>query len=578
MNLRDTSASALVLLALAGCHESPTSHIPVEPTTPAAGLAELRCEADVAAGVVDCVGVDAAATGGASRNLVTVGGQHHYVRLSSGATSHDAVTGIFSTTVTVQNLLMAPMGTADGVTPHANGVRVFLASGPTNGVIVENASGQAMFLSGSHDYFQYSGFDLGVDAVLAPDETSAGRGWRFATGGAASFGFTVYVQAEIPAGVAATAHFTKVSAGETHTCALTAGGAAYCWGSDGNGRLGNGPAIASQQGVPSRVAAPAGVTFTDIAAGGYHTCAIASGGTAYCWGSDSWGQLGDGPGGSSTHPSPVAVQMPAAVTFSRIHAGQAHSCALGSDLVTYCWGDNGSGRLGLGGGGPAVQHVPAPVVMPSGVHFTALSAGQTHTCALGSDDRAYCWGADAHGQLGNGAAVTGEQHAPSPVVMPTDVRFTAIAAGWTHSCAVTEGEQGYCWGFDGNGELGNGTVVTATQHAPTPVAMPTGVRFDGIGAGMSYTCARDTAGAAYCWGWNSLSQLGIGAGSSGDRHVPTAVVMPVGATFAGLAVGGHHACGTGSGPLFCWGYNVSRQVGNGMATNRPAPTVVAATR
>jgi alpha-tubulin suppressor-like RCC1 family protein len=524
---RAATAVSLLLLSLSACADPPTASTPAA-SAPAAQrlLAELRCSVDVAAGALSCVNVQGGGAGGARPTVMTVGGQHHFVRLANSGTVADAST--FTTTVTVQNLLLTAMGTDDGTTPHAYGARVFFAAGPTNGVTVANATGTDAFTSAVQPYFQYSGAELGADAVLSPGETSAGKAWTFDMDGASTFAFTVYVQAEVPTGVDATAHFARVTAGGTHSCGLTQAGVAYCWGRDQNGRLGNGTTLTADQGVPSPVQMPAGVTFSSISAGGSHTCAVGSNGRGYCWGSDLNGQLGDGATLTGDQAAPSLVEVPAGVTFSSITAGRTHACAVGSDGRGYCWGNDSSGQLGNGAALTGFQQAASPVEMPAGVTFTTISAGGIHACAVGSDSRGYCWGIDTNGQLGNGAALTGDQVAPSPVEMPAGVTFSTIAAGSIHTCAVGSDSGGYCWGSDNGGRLGNGATLTADEVAPSAVVMPAGVTFSSISAGNS-------------------------AGST-------------------------HTCATGSGPSYCWGFNFNLQVGDGTAASRAAPAVVAATR
>ncbi|HET6762965.1 MAG TPA: hypothetical protein VFH27_04810, partial [Longimicrobiaceae bacterium] len=348
----------LLLLSLSACADQPTASNPAADAPAARGrLAELRCGVDVASGVLSCENVQGGSTGGARPNLVTLGGQHHYVRLANSGTVADAST--FTTTVTVQNLLLAAMGTADGATPDASGVRVFFAAGPTNGVSVANATGTGTFTGVNQPYFEYSGAELGTDAVLSPGETSTGKAWTFSTAGASTFVFTVYVQAEVPTGVANTAHFAQLTAGGTHSCGLTQAGVAYCWGRDSKGRLGNGTTLTADQGVPSPVEMPAGVTFTSISAGGAHTCAVGSNGNGYCWGADTNTQLGNGTTQTGDRAAPSLVEMPAGVTFSSISAGSTHVCAVGSDGKGYCWGNDAGGQLGNGATLTGTQPAPS---------------------------------------------------------------------------------------------------------------------------------------------------------------------------------------------------------------------------
>jgi alpha-tubulin suppressor-like RCC1 family protein len=576
---RLATTAALLLVSLAACVDQPTAGAPAaEPPAAQGVLAQLSCTADVAVGTVSCAPSQQGATaGGARYTVVTVGGQHHYVRLANSGTVYDAVAGTFSTTVTVQNLLLAALGTADGATAHASGVRVFFASGPTNGVTVANATGQAIFLNSNADYFQYSGADLG-DGILISDETSAGKVWTFNTNGASTFAFSVYVQAEAPAGVDYTARFVQVTGGVSHTCGLTQEGEAFCWGGEPLGQLGNGTALTADQGVPSRVQMPAGVSFSSIKAGFYHTCALGSDASAYCWGRDDNGQLGNGSTLTDNQPSPSQVQMPAGVSFSSIAAGANHTCALGSDASAYCWGNDGGGQLGNGSTLTASQPSPSQMQMPTGVSFSSIAAGNSHTCAMGSDARAYCWGTDINGQLGNGTALTSNQPSPSRVQVPAGVSFSSIETGGSHTCALGSDASAYCWGRDDYGQLGNGSTLTGNQPSPSRVQMPAGVSFSSIEAGGFFTCALGSDAGAYCWGWDGNGQLGNGTTLTANQPSPSQVEMPVGVSFSSIVAGNTHTCTVGSGPAYCWGFNAGRQVGDGTALHRAAPVVVAGTR
>lgn len=198
-----------------------------------------------------------------------------------------------------------------------------------------------------------------------------------------------------PTHVAGTTIFRQLSAGAAHSCGLTTGGRLFCWGANLEGQVG----VASTLPVPAdlaTVSAPApifpSVAFRDVAAGGLHSCALTAGGAAWCWGNNRFGQLGD----STTVGAALPVRVADTLGFTSITAGERHTCALRADGTAWCWGDNASGQLGTGAASLA------PMAVSGGLQFTALSAGQDHTCGLTSAGIAYCWGGNASGQLGNG--------------------------------------------------------------------------------------------------------------------------------------------------------------------------------
>lgn len=273
----------------------------------------------------------------------------------------------------------------------------------------------------------------------------------------------------VPAAVNGGLVFYTLSSGAAHSCGLTTSGAAYCWGKTALGRLGNNLALSNPAGSEP-VAVAGGLTFTAISAGGQHTCGLTDAGQAYCWGSAGHGQLGNGFGnGDSTQfqPEPVLVDDPAGgpVTFSAISAGGAHTCALTTTGTAYCWGWNQAGQAGNDTALYAVR--PAAVADPDDgpVTFSAISAGGAHTCALTTTGTAYCWGWNPHGQLGNENIAA--QAKPTPV--EGGHQFVSISAGELHTCAVTSAGSAYCWGNGGTDRLGN-DIDQTDRFIPTLVA------------------------------------------------------------------------------------------------------------
>lgn len=184
--------------------------------------------------------------------------------------------------------------------------------------------------------------------------------------------------------------YVKITAGQNHTCGLTATGAAHCWGEGTEGALGSGDS--TNTGAP--VAVAGGLVFQDISAGQFHTCGVTTGGAAYCWGSGADGQLGTG---GTRHLTPTAVQ--GGLTFTAISAGAGHTCALDGANAAWCWGDGTYGQLGTGVSGIASD---TPLAVTGGLKFTAIAAGTGPlTCAVTSEPAAYCWGRNNVGQLGD---------------------------------------------------------------------------------------------------------------------------------------------------------------------------------
>ncbi len=242
--------------------------------------------------------------------------------------------------------------------------------------------------------------------------------------------------------------------------------------------------------------------------------------------------------------------------FVAVSAGQDHTCALGADGTAYCWGANDAGQLGAGvaDGGPHT----VPERVRGGIAFRAIAAGHRHSCGLTADGRAFCWGYGGTGQLGQGAL----RDSATPVPVGGDLRFTSVSAGGTHTCAVTSAGKAYCWGGNWHGQLGNGSVAgdqdtPCCDKAPTPVAVD--VAFRHVSAGGIHTCGVTEVGEAYCWGASQDGRLGSGNESS-DR--PTPVRAAVGVDFSAVSARGLNTCGISTrSDLYCWGRGQEGQLG-----------------
>ena len=190
--------------------------------------------------------------------------------------------------------------------------------------------------------------------------------------------------------------YVQISAGGSHTCALTARGIAYCWGDNNYGQLGDGTTIDSNANGPQAVIG--GLKFASIAVGDEHTCGLTTRGAAYCWGDNGYGKLGDGTGLDSEANGPQAVI--GGYRFVSLTAGEHHICALTARGTAYCWGRNTDGQLGDG----TTIHSGAngPQMVVGGHRFASITGGEDHTCALTTRGAAYCWGYNDSGRLGDG--------------------------------------------------------------------------------------------------------------------------------------------------------------------------------
>jgi alpha-tubulin suppressor-like RCC1 family protein len=381
--------------------------------------------------------------------------------------------------------------------------------------------------------------------------------------------------------------FLRLTAGNAHTCGLTADGVAYCWGMGDSGQLGNGgTAQNAQSPSPVDTSTVAGnKVFVQLSAGVEHTCGVTADGAAYCWGSDYHGQLGNSGTPQSTG-SPSLVDTSALSRkkqFVKLAAGIDYACGLTSTGAVHCWGHNDFGQLGIGS---ALQNAESPLpvdtsTIPGNKAFVQLDTGVSHTCALTADFVAYCWGRDVSGELGNGGT-SQNTLSPSPVDTSTisgNKTFVQLAGGQDHSCGLTADGVGYCWGSDGYGRLGNGSGLGSSQ-SPSPIdtsPIPGNKTFVQLVTGDYHTCGLTVGGVAYCWGYDNFGQLGNG-GASLDTQSPSPVdtsTISGNKTFVRLSAGRWHTCGLmADGAAYCWGYDTAGELGNGGAsqdTQSPSP-------
>ena len=348
--------------------------------------------------------------------------------------------------------------------------------------------------------------------------------------------------------------------GRFHTCALTSGGGVQCWGFNELGSLGDGTTTDST--APVHVSGLSrGVVA--LATGRFHTCALTSEGGVKCWGFNEVGNVGDGTTTNRTIPVDVSGLATGIVDIA---SGSDHSCALTVGGGVRCWGFNDAGGLGDG----TTTHRATPVeVSGLSARAVALAAGVAHTCALTGAGGIKCWGFNEYGQLGDGTITS--RTAPADV-SGLSSGVVAIAAGINHTCALTNGGGIKCWGYNGRGELGDGTNVDRTM--PVDVSgLSRGVL--AIAAGWQHTCALTSAGAVKCWGNNSSGELGNG--TTTDSATPVEVSGLSSGAIA-LATGGsgfHNCVGMSAGGIKCWGLNDRGQLGDGTTTNQLTPVEVA---
>jgi alpha-tubulin suppressor-like RCC1 family protein len=303
------------------------------------------------------------------------------------------------------------------------------------------------------------------------------------------------------------------------------------------------------------------VAGTSMAAGRDHTCVVLGNGSVNCWGNNEHGQLGDGTRKDSSRP----VEVKNLGDVKAVAVGWAHTCALTNTGGVKCWGYNQNGELGNG----RTEDSAEPVEV-SGLAAGAaeIDAGDDHTCVVTKDGGLYCWGYNRYGQLGDGTRVSRS--------LPTRANglsggVKAVAAGWGHTCALTNADGVKCWGNGEEGQIGNGQEAEYRLSASNVSGLTGGVA--GISSDGGSTCALKEDGGVECWGNNKYGQLG-----DGTDEIRTSPVQVSGldAGAARIAVGWNHACAVAvTGEMLCWGWNYYGQLGDGTKTSRLQPARVA---
>lgn len=471
--------------------------------------------------------VSSSTTAAAVLNVTAVSGTAQFNSASDVPISADSPTLAGEIDV---SLGFAPVP-GDRLTLVRNTGSGFLTGGFAN--LVQGAQVQLVYGGLSHsfvvDYFGGNGRSL----VLHWANTLA-AGWGAGSLGQLGNGGNLSTNrspvAVSASGVMAGESLVKLAGATSHSLALAASGRLFAWGDNTSGRLGNGSTTASN--VPVEVDPTgllAGKTTVAISAGGSHSLALTSDGQLAAWGANSSGQLGTG-GSAGGSAIPVAVSRSgvlAGKSVTAIAAGGSHSVALLSDGTLAAWGLNSSGQLGTGNN--TLAALPVAVLASgalAGKTVVGIAAGASHTLALTADGRVYSWGANQYGQLGIGSSFPSSSTSPVAIQgggLIAGKTVVAIAASTGHSLALTSDGKVYAWGLGSSGQLGTGT--SSDNYGPVAVSTAgvlAGKTVTAIAAGGSHSLALDSNGYGYAWGSNSFGQLG-NDGSSRDSASPVAL-------------------------------------------------------
>jgi alpha-tubulin suppressor-like RCC1 family protein len=301
------------------------------------------------------------------------------------------------------------------------------------------------------------------------------------------------------------------SGGSQHRCGLTGGGVAVCWGRGAYGQLGRG-VLEPLGNAPGEVLG--GANWRSIHTGRIHTCGIDLSGDAWCWGINARGELGnaDAAHGAVNPPStsPTPLKVSGGLKWKTLAPGWQHTCGVAQDNTAWCWGNNSFGELGIGLPDTTSHLVPVPVA--GGHHFKELAAGWRYTCGITTENAAMCWGWNESGQLGDGTTT----YRTAPQLVAGGHSFARIAVSFNYfqpggtiqnafgfACAIRIDGAPFCWGKNDSGQLGDGTMTD--RLVPTMVSGDLIVT--SIATGSNHTCAMK-GNSVWCWGSRQSSQLG----------------------------------------------------------------------
>lgn len=510
-----------------------------------------------------------------TRTVVAVGGvarfsDLHLSRPAVGYTLVATATNLANDT-TVAFTILPPLGTALAFRTEPNAAVAGIALAPAVEVEVRDSVGRVVPWASTRISIQLAANANG--ATLSGDTVVA------ASGGVARFtnlhiskpgdAYTLIAFGEgVPSKTSASFRVVSppefraasMATGDNSTCALDRGGAAWCWGRNVEGQLGEGRVLSS----PTPIPIAGGLTLSSISAakvtgtgdGGRHggdhdgyqtaTCALTDRGVVYCWGGGPYPFNGV----SSSNPEPISGAM----TFTSLSTGIFHGCGVTSDGTAWCW------QSFFGS-----WHSPRPEQVPGGLQFRMVAAGN-HNCGVTTSGAAYCWGAEQGSYLGNGQQVG--LGGPEPRAVVGGLTFQTVGVGYAFSCGLADTGEAWCWGYNDQGSLGDGR----SAESAAPVRVAGGHRFTSIAVGAFHTCALTAEGHAWCWGSNFKGELGNG---SREFSFITPVAVSGALQFTKISAGWLHTCGlTASGEAWCWGWSNDGQLGDGHWRDSRTPVQV----
>lgn len=424
----------------------------------------------------------------------------------------------------------------------------------TNGKLGNGTTNQLSTPTDIDSGTTYADVDLGDSHTCAITTGGELKCWGLNSSGQLGTGNTT--NSSSPVVIDSGVSYTSVSAGATHTCAIVAvTGVLKCWGLNSKHQIGNG----NNTTVLSPTIIDPGSVYTQVSAGGGHTCGV-TGGATKCWGANgsgtsNYGQLGDGI--QTQQLTPTEVQSDD--TFVKVNMVWGAGCGITTAGVLKCWDENSDGVLGDG----TIFRRNAPMIIDPGVTYADISRGSgTTACGITTAGVLKCWGNNSSGQVGDGTTI----ERWSPVVIDAGTTYSQVAQGYATGCGVTTTGVLKCWGDNSTYQFGDGTLLPSY----VPKVIDSGVSYTMVSLQDLTTCGVTSLGVLKCWGYNDGGTVGDGSTST----APLPVVIDPGVDYSFVATGFYNTCAiTTTGVLKCWGLNDRGQVGDGTTTPRNSPVV-----
>ena len=352
---------------------------------------------------------------------------------------------------------------------------------------------------------------------------------------ATTLGGKRYAAVATPSRTLTVVRIVGVDAGWRHACAVGSNGSAWCWGDNTYGELGDGKGASYDDSHPqvSRPTRVVGTGWRTISTVGASSCGLKADHTAWCWGDHaSWVS------GVPKAPSPVRTTG----LWNQVATSWAYACGVHTDATGWCWGRD-DGQLGTSSPVPQGTKHQLPGAWLTVVPGSGENDGQS-TCGIRTDHTAWCWG--------NGPASTA-----TPTQVSGGHRWSSVSVSSSHTCGIDTDGVGWCWGGNTDGRLGDGTFTDSS----VPVKVVVADHWTSLDAGLQHTCGVTTTGAGWCWGWNSNGQVGDGTATT--DYYPTPKYHRLDGTWTALAAGHQFTAGSSGGFAWAWGASDLGQTGVG---------------